>query len=169
MKRFQSILHLALILLSVVSITSCNSDGDDDTDCTGQLQASWYADGMFEECYLGFYSHTADLLSLSFSSCHLGEERGNVSIVYLPYPPVVGPQPLLKGVDFTGVTAQGVYTIDDVGFDTDTVNTGTFTITEVDLVAKTLSATFEFTAVNVDDPSDATVITQGQVINIKYE
>jgi hypothetical protein len=124
---------------------------------------------MFEECYVGFYSHTGSLLNLTFSSCHLGDERGNVTVVYLPYPPVVGPVPLLKGVDFTGVTAQGVYTIDDVSFDTDTVSTGTFNITNVDLVAKTLSATFEFTAVNVDDPSDATVITQGQVFNIKYE
>ncbi len=169
MKRHTHLTHFAFLFLSLVGITACNQDDDGDTDCTGQLQASWYADGMFEESYVGFYSHTGNLLNLSFSSCHLGEERGNVSFVYLTYPPVVGSQPLLKGVDFSGVTAQGVYGIDDVGFDTDTVNTGTFTITEVDLVAKTLSATFEFTAVNVDDPSDSTVITQGQVFNIKYE
>jgi len=169
MKRYNHLTHFAFLFLSVICMAACNEDSDDDTDCAGQLQASWYANDMFEECYVGFYSHTADLLSLSFSSCHLGEERGNVTVVYLPYPPVVGTQQLLKGVDFTGVTAQGVYTIDDVSFDTDTVNTGTFTITEVDLVAKTLSATFEFTAVNVDDPTQTTSITEGQVFNIKYE
>jgi hypothetical protein len=92
-----------------------------------------------------------------------------LSIAYLPYPPTVGTFDLLGGLGLNP-TAQGLYDTDIEGnFWTETTNTGTITITDVDTVMHLLSATFQFTAINVDDPSATIQITEGQIFNIQYQ
>jgi hypothetical protein len=166
MRQYRIILFSLLAVLA----SSCNSDDDEPFDCPGNLQASWKANGVYEESYLGFFSQTQSLLSFGFDACVENDNDKQIAFVYLNFPPTIGTQPLLMGPTFSGVTAQGSYQADVEGdFMTDSVHVGTFTITALDTVQHRLSATFEFVAKNVDDPSQTVQITEGQIYNVLYQ
>ncbi len=156
----------AIALLATIGLSSC--DREDEFECPGELQASWRANGTYEESYVGFYFHTATLLNLTFSACVDSDNDKVLSIAYIPYPPTEGTFDLVSGPGLDP-TAQGLYDADVEGnFWTDAVHTGTVTLTDVDTVAQRISGTFQFTAVNVDNASETIQITEGQIYNIQY-
>ncbi|MBP9152771.1 MAG: hypothetical protein KBF73_10850 [Flavobacteriales bacterium] len=162
---------LAMFAISSFTFNSCNSDDDDEGDCLGTLQSSWKFNGVYEKSHVGLYSRTGSLMNLTFTACVEGSNDKVLSIAYFNYPPEVGvSQPLLQGPSIAGYTAMGLYNADVEGdFATDSIHTGTFTVTSIDTVAHLLSAEFQFTAVNLSNPSQTAVITEGVVNNIHYE
>ncbi len=166
---------LALLFLGVISITACNNDDDDDdNNCgtTGTLEASWKVNGVEEKAYLSFHSHTVSLLNLSFLSC--SGPNNAVLLNFIPYPPSVGTYELKYGPLSSPIKGLATYIDESVGtsgvsYATNDTITGTFTITDVDLSAKTLSGTFSFDGLKEDGSGVINTITEGQIFNTVYE
>lgn len=164
---------LALLFLGVISITACNNDDDDDNcGATGTLEASWKVNGVEEKAYQSFNNHTVSLLSLSFQSC--SGPNNTVVLNYIPYPPAVGSYELKYGPFSSPLKGQATYIDESTGtsgvsYATNDTITGTFTITAVDLSAKTLSGTFSFNGLKEDASGIIYTITEGQIFNTVYE
>jgi len=80
---------LTLIFLGLISFSACrNNDDDDDTNCTGNLEASWKVNGALEEVYVSYNGHTVSFLNLHFQAC--ADPHNAIVINYIPYPPAVG-------------------------------------------------------------------------------
>ena len=174
MKTFLTKSFLSLLFLGVISITACRNDDGDNDNCgsTGVLEASWKVNGVEENAYRSFHTHTGSLLNLSFQSC--SGPNNAVVLSYIPYPPAVGTYELKYGPFSSPIKGQATYIDESVGTSgvsyatNDTIN-GTFTITDVDLAAKTLSGTFSFNGLKEDGSGIIHSITEGQIFNTVYE
>lgn len=174
MKPFFTKSLLALLFLGVISITACRNNDDDDNNCgtNGTLEASWKVNGVEEKAYISYHAHTVSLLNLSFQSC--SGPNNAVVINYIPYPPAVGTYELKYGPFSSPMKGMGTYIDESVGtsgvsYATNDTITGTFTITAVDLTAKTLSGTFSFNGLKEDGSGIINSITEGQIFNTVYE
>lgn len=165
---------LALLFLGVILITACRNNDDDDDTCgaTGTLEASWKVNGVEEKSYVTYHAHTVSFLSLSFQSC--SGPNNTVVLNYIPYPPAVGTYELKYGPLSSPIKGMATYIDESVGtsgvsYATNDTITGTFTITAVDLAAKTLSGTFSFDGLKEDGSGVINNITEGQIFNTVYE
>jgi len=166
--KFARFFTLALFVATTFTFTSCNSD-DDDENCLGTLQGRWKVDGVEETAYVGLLSRSVDLMSMTFSVCPYAGNTRTLTLTILDYPPLVGTQEIREGQNSSSINGKCYYTSDENGvFFTDSVQTGTFTITSVDPVARTLSATFQLTARSSANASQTITITEGELYNLQY-
>jgi hypothetical protein len=167
--KFSRFFILALFAISSFTFNSCNSDDGDDENCLGVFQGSWKVNGVEESSYFGLIGRTYDLMTMTFSVCPDYGNPRTISFTFLDYPPVVGTQEIREGQNGASITAKCYYSSDDGGeFYTDTVQMGTFTITSVNTVDRTLSATFQLNARSGTNASQTIAITEGELININY-
>jgi hypothetical protein len=159
---------ITLFAASTLIFPSCNSD-DDDENCLGVFQGSWKVNGVEESSYFGLIGRTYDLMTMTFSVCPDYGNPRTISFTFLNYPPVLGSQEIREGQNGASITAKCYYSSEEGGdFYTDTVQTGTFTITSVDTVAQTFSANFQLNARSETDASQSISITEGELNNIEY-